>query len=109
MNCGICCERFRATEDGTPRIFPCGHCYCSKCIVSLLKYCPTRHRCPECRNLIGSDNVQYFPKNYKLLDIIRRQKKKQHQTNQKTHEAVRTMVMSVKLDWSVLWSSGVRV
>lgn len=70
MNCGICFERFRATEGGTPRIFPCGHCYCSKCIGLLLKYCPSKRRCPDCRKSIGSTRVDAFPKNESLIEII---------------------------------------
>ena len=89
MNCERCRTRFRVSEEGTPRTFPCGHCYCTECIAELLTQCPSRQLCPACGRPIEGESVDDFPKNYKLLDIIRRQKKKQSQTSQQTHEAVR--------------------
>ena len=58
--CPICLEEF---ED--PRVFPCHHCYCAKCIETLITRAePIGIHCPECRKILEiprSGGAAMFP------------------------------------------------
>ena len=69
-NCSVCFELY--TEDGNhvPRVLPCFHTLCEKCIQQLFQ--GRLLTCPECRNTHSADNVKKFQQNKYVLTHIRR-------------------------------------
>ena len=59
LTCPVCQEEF---ED--PRILPCGHNYCQKCIVQLLITVGVPFPCPECRKdtVLPSNDPNQLPR-----------------------------------------------
>ena len=69
----ICLEYFEESGDHVPRILPCSHNLCEKCLIQLIqgKYV----HCPECRNKHRAGNKQRtFPQNKYIPANIRRKK-----------------------------------
>ena len=60
MNCSICREGFDEIIHKPHTLNPCGHCFCSKCISTLSK-----RECPECREKIKSEII-----NYGILNLL---------------------------------------
>ncbi|KAH7715402.1 RING finger protein nhl-1-like protein, partial [Aphelenchoides avenae] len=60
--CGVCLELFT-----DPRMLPCGHTYCQKCIEPLLEGAKQKCAlCPECRSK-NKQPAKGFPVNYGML------------------------------------------
>ena len=60
LTCLVCQDEF---DD--PRILPCGHCYCLKCVVQLSNTAgPDPFPCPECRKetVLPSNNASLLPR-----------------------------------------------
>ena len=75
LSCQICLEDFEETGDFVPRILPCSHTLCEKCMKVLIGHSPKGDRleCPECRKKHAVvDNVRTFPQNKYLLATIHR-------------------------------------
>ena len=75
LSCQICLEDFEETGDFVPRILPCSHTLCEKCMKVLIGHSPKGDRleCPECRRKHAVvDNVRTFPQNKYLLANIHR-------------------------------------
>jgi len=64
---GVCYERF--SMENPPRVLPCGHTLCSKCISKILLKNKIRIECPTDRKifLVHSLDVEQFPKNYQIM------------------------------------------
>ena len=77
LTCPVCQDEF---DD--PRILPCGHCYCRKCVV-LLQLSntagPDPFPCPECRNktVLPSNDASLLPRS---LLAVRMKEKLQRQS-----------------------------
>ena len=79
LTCQVCLEDFEETGDHVPRLMPCTHTLCERCLKQLIK--PTNQGdkidCPECRTTHAVvDGVKTFPQNKYILTNIRRK----HQT-----------------------------
>lgn len=62
--CGICLENYADDEDSKPRILPCGHSYCHKCLREIdLDY----QRCPTCRRDWSHCELEDLPVCFQLL------------------------------------------
>lgn len=62
LGCPICFERYSSTH--MPKLSPCGHTTCSKCLQSI-------SFCSICRkNLPPNTNVASYPSNYLILDLV---------------------------------------
>jgi len=62
--CGICLDNYQANGDHVPRILPCGHTFCTLCIINLANAA----LCPECRAVIGNTaDISRFQINYALI------------------------------------------
>ena len=60
LTCPVCKDEF---DD--PRILPCGHCYCLKCVVQLSYTAgPDPFSCPECRKetVLPSNDASLLPR-----------------------------------------------
>ena len=87
-NCPICWETYEEAGEHIPRLLPCTHTLCEKCVAEILDRsqdsCPTCSNgyeknaivCPECRTEhSATDNgVKTFPQNKYVLTIIRKMK-----------------------------------
>ena len=62
-NCIVCFEKYTSDEgEHTPRILPCSHTLCQKCIHHMLRR--DTLECPECRVVHAAENdVLSFPQN----------------------------------------------
>jgi hypothetical protein len=79
LECSVCQEMFK-----DPRILPCGHTFCLKCLQGIVKTAVGRSNttrtsvkidtmpCPQCRTQfsVGSQNLQDLPKNFTVADLI---------------------------------------
>ena len=76
LECGVCSEDFTVDGIHVPRILPCSHTLCDKCIIDILRRntedCNTLE-CPICKNHHPAQNKsQSFPQNQFILPLIRR-------------------------------------
>lgn len=67
--CAICQEAFD-THDRTPRMLPCGHTYCQRCLAGLFARPPVL--CPEDRSAVSVEAVTDLAKNFSLLRVIQK-------------------------------------
>lgn len=72
MSCPICLEHYSLVESFVPRVFPCGHTFCTSCLQKLLDFPGKKPlQCPICRNEQRKfRKVESYPKNYGLLDEL---------------------------------------
>eukprot|EP01025_Chloroclados_australasicus_P046799 TRINITY_DN5174_c0_g2_i13.p1 TRINITY_DN5174_c0_g2~~TRINITY_DN5174_c0_g2_i13.p1 ORF type:complete len:501 (-),score=47.81 TRINITY_DN5174_c0_g2_i13:62-1564(-) len=74
-HCTICLEQFGCIKESRiPRILPCGHSYCTRCLGDLISksslvICPACHQVHVPSSGKGAD---CFVKNYVLMDIMGR-------------------------------------
>ena len=76
-NCSVCFELYAENGDHVPRILPCFHTLCEKCIKQLFR--GRSLTCPECRIVHGAGNVKKFHQNKYVLTHIRRKRKEQEE------------------------------
>lgn len=71
LECPVCLDPFKK-----PRVFPCGHSFCEKCVITIVS---TNYNiegnnliisCPECAYKFSFRSINILPINYKLLSII---------------------------------------
>ena len=55
-NCSVCFELYAENGDHVPRILPCFHTFCEKCIQQLFR--GRLLTCPECRITHSAGNVK---------------------------------------------------
>ena len=76
-NCSVCFELYAENGDHVPRILPCFHTFCEKCIKQLFR--GRLLTCPECRITHSADNVKKFHQNKYVLTHIRRKRLEQEE------------------------------
>ena len=70
INCPVCFEEYRESGNNIPRILPCTHTVCQKCVEELLQN--KELQCPECRvKHPASKGILSFPQNKYILSHIR--------------------------------------
>ena len=72
LACHICLEDFEESGEHVPRLLPCTHSLCEKCLKQLIQEAFVE--CPECRkkHKAGNNEVKTFPQNKYILVNIRR-------------------------------------
>ena len=72
LTCQICLDDFEETGDHVPRILPCSHSLCEKCLKQLIE--GNFVECPECRekHRVVDNEVKTFPQNKYILANVRR-------------------------------------
>ena len=88
LSCPICAEPYSGTGDRVPKILPCYHGLCEKCLNQL----PAKSRnitiqCPTCRQVSEvpvSGGVSSLPNNYVILELLDIFKKHQDEGNENT-------------------------
>ena len=74
----ICLEDFEEAGDHVPRILPCSHSLCEKCLIQLIQ--GKFVNCPECRKRHKAGNKEKtFPQNKYILTNIRRKQEEDEQ------------------------------
>ena len=72
LSCGVCLEQYKESAPHMPRILPCAHTLCERCLIQLLGGGAVL-KCPECRTqLVASNKEKTFPQNKYLLTVIRK-------------------------------------
>ena len=78
LTCQICLEDFEESGDHVPRILPCSHSLCEKCLKQLIKTFVHGKsvECPECRKKHQvTHDVKTFPQNkYIVVNLKQKQK-----------------------------------
>ena len=78
LSCQVCFEYYKETGDHVPRLLPCTHTLCQKCISQLIW--KKRLHCPECRvKHVAENEGRSFPQNKYILINIRSRKDKKVQ------------------------------
>ena len=71
LTCPVCFEEFEENGKHVPRLLPCSHTLCHKCIGQLIR--DTRLECPTCRvNHEAKQEETSFPQNKYILTLRRR-------------------------------------
>ena len=71
LQCQVCFEEFEEYGDHVPRILPCCHTLCYRCMGRLVQ--GTRIECPECREKHEAKKEEKnFPQNKYILTQIKR-------------------------------------
>ena len=84
--CPVCFETYDLNGDHIPRILPCFHTLCEKCLVELLQD-EESLLCPECRVKHSADNgLKAFPQNKYIVEHIRKIKEIQENKFKKCEE-----------------------
>ena len=74
LDCQICMEDFEESGEHTPRLLPCTHTLCEKCLQQIIR--DKSIQCPECRAVHTADNNERsFPLNKYLLGLIHMKRK----------------------------------
>ena len=84
LSCQVCFDNFEEAGDHVPRILPCSHTLCEKCVKDLVRN--NTLKCPECRKKHRAENKEKsFPQNKYLLAQIQmnksNSKEKKNETN----------------------------
>ncbi|XP_041378952.1 E3 ubiquitin-protein ligase TRIM71-like [Gigantopelta aegis] len=71
VTCEICLEYFD-DQDKSPRILPCFHSFCCRCLESIWEKSPAGVRCPNCRQVwpVQKNIPGTFPQNKVLRNLI---------------------------------------
>ena len=77
LACQICLEDFEETGDHVPRILPCSHSLCEKCLIPLVRTSVRGKRvvCPECRKKHAMVDVKTFPQNKYIMTNLKERRK----------------------------------
>ncbi|XP_066990431.1 tripartite motif-containing 13-like [Macrobrachium rosenbergii] len=67
LECKICCNTYN--EDHCPRILPCSHEFCGRCIDELIS--TQKQHCPLCRERFTHDSAEDLMINRGLLDVVK--------------------------------------
>ena len=68
--CSVCCEEFAEAGDHVPRLLPCSHTMCDKCMKEISK--KTFLVCVECRKKhIIPTKAKTFPQNKYILNALK--------------------------------------
>ena len=74
--CGICSEDFSLEGDHVPRILPCSHTFCEKCIGTILDSNPENANlleCPVCKDKHPvSKGARTFPQNQYIQPVLKK-------------------------------------
>ena len=80
VTCTVCFREYGDNRGRVPRILPCGHMFCERCIHRSIRW--NSARCPECETKHPAPHgAEGFQRNYQVLAIIK------HQAVQEVSEA----------------------
>ena len=95
LSCAICQETFDL-QDRVPRMLPCGHTYCQRCLTGLFTRSPVL--CPEDRSPISVSSVADLAKNFALLRVVQ----KKHDSVPRTDTTIKCAEHRKKLEYVCL-------
>ena len=90
-NCLVCYEEFEGSGDHLPRILPCSHTFCEKCLGSLFQFFTNTLNCPQCRvrHKGGRQGVKTFPQNKYILRNLKDKKESRSTATTTTSEGTK--------------------
>ena len=69
FECPICMEKYETSGDHLPRLFPCSHTACHRCVGDIIQN--GQLTCPKCRKKNTVNNgVKSFPVNSYIIDTL---------------------------------------
>ena len=76
MNCPSCAQKFTETEVEPHILIACGHSICKSCLVAATAKAGTSEswiqvECPDCGVVSQAESLNYFPKNFALVNMVR--------------------------------------
>lgn len=86
LECRVCFERFDEIER-RPRILPCGHHFCTHCLLGLIK--EESIQCPTCRQIHITEEVSSLPINFGIEEILNFKAKEEISVERKPKAAPR--------------------
>ena len=94
ISCHICFHNYELLGDKLPRIFPCSHTACHKCIESLIRdrrelICPKCRETHRVRSLSGARSFPENPYVVKMVEDLRKRRKEEEkrQAEEKKRQA----------------------
>lgn len=71
--CGVCKEIFDNDENVIPRMLPCKHTFCEKCLSVLMNQTLKQLRCPICRQVSTCMNGvnQAYPQDHTMMLLVK--------------------------------------
>ena len=84
-NCPVCFEEYTETGDHIPRLLPCSHSLCEKCLKILIRN--NKMDCPECRvKHEATSGTRSFPQNkYIVTHLLKRQSIEENEKRDKIY------------------------
>ena len=74
-SCPVCFEDYEESGDHVPRLLPCSHTLCDKCVCEIMD--GNKITCPQDRQTYKKDSeTRNFPQNNYILKLIRNAKDK---------------------------------
>jgi len=64
IDCIHCLKQFSSTR--LPKLLPCNHCLCAKCLENLLQL---KKDCPICQHALSAESVEAYPNDRSLLRL----------------------------------------
>ena len=87
LSCQICLEDFQEDGDLIPRILPCSHTLCERCLIHLLEGGGS-FKCPECRAQHAAPSKEKsFPQNKYLLTVIKRRESREEEPEEEVRKS----------------------
>ena len=79
LTCPVCYEPFRLSSEGendlfTPKLLPCGHSFCLRCVKQLHTRMNHNIACPKDRKTFVVDDISTLPTNERILEALREEK-----------------------------------
>ena len=87
-NCPVCFEAYQVSGENVPKLLPCSHSLCKKCLRKLLPSdgelkCP-QCRCPLCRNKCKKNkDERSFPENQYIVTYLKYKTEKEKEDGNK--------------------------
>ena len=95
FSCPVCFENYETSGNHTPRIFPCTHTVCHKCIGNIIQR--GELNCPTCRKKYKTANGQIsFPENPYIIDTLKVFAKKEEEEFELCKEHKRELSLKCK-------------
>ena len=70
-NCPVCFDEYTETDERIPKILPCSHSLCEKCLEVLIRN--NKMDCPECRvNHEAASGTKSFPQNKYIVTHLQK-------------------------------------
>ena len=82
-NCPVCFEAYQVSGENVPKLLPCSHSLCKKCLKGL-KPCRGEFKCPQCRyKWRNNRDENSFPENQYIVSLLQYKTEKEKEDGNK--------------------------